>query len=108
MSKFSETYPKKIISILEDFAKIVVPMYQRNYAWNADDTGQVSELWNDLYEKFNDFRYLQANPSDGNTDTGEYLLGPMVFVKPKKTSTTIQIVDGQQRLATITMIFCIA
>ena len=108
VSKFSLTYPKKIGDTLTEFTNIVVPMFQRNYAWHSEDTGQVSELWNDLYEKFSDYRYIQSYPSSSATDNGEYLLGPMVFLSPTNTSSKVEIVDGQQRLATITMIFCIA
>jgi len=108
VSKFSSTYPKKIADTLTEFDNIVVPMFQRNYAWRSDDTGQVSELWNDLYEKFHDYRYLQSHPSSSTIDNGEYLLGPMVFLRATNTSPKVEIVDGQQRLATITMIFCIA
>ena len=40
---------------------------------------------------------------------GEYFLGPMVFVKQDKSryGGRFAIVDGQQRLTTITMVFCI-
>lgn len=105
MPKFSETSAKTVGDIFHDNKSISVPNYQRNYSWTSNENDKegckVCDLWNDLVEKFNDF-----NKDPTNVENGEYLLGPMVFVQ--KDNRNIEIVDGQQRLATLTILFCAA
>lgn len=62
-----------------------VPPYQRGYAW---ETQQVEELWNDL------------EAADG----GQHFLGSIVLQFASESEP--QIIDGQQRLATITVLLC--
>ena len=61
-----------------------VPNYQRQYAWNNE---QLGELWDNLYDSF------QNNPNQ------HYFLGSIVVVDDKKGHYSI--VDGQQRLTTL-------
>jgi len=80
-------YPlSKIFSKDFDF---VIPPYQRPYSWTVD---QTSELIDDLY----DF-YI----SDTNED---YFLGSIVLIK-EESSPSSEVIDGQQRLTTLTIIF---
>jgi hypothetical protein len=63
-----------------------VPIYQRPYVWNE-------EQWQELYD---DLR--------GLTDSDVHFLGSVVVVSDQKTNAAVeyyQVVDGQQRLATI-------
>jgi uncharacterized protein with ParB-like and HNH nuclease domain len=68
-----------------------VPDYQRDFSWEEQ---QVSEFWNDL-ERF-DQQYPGAN-----VNGKEYFLGATVFVN---NETYNLILDGQQRLATATIL----
>lgn len=70
----------------------VVPEYQREYNWKKE---QVEELYSDLLD---DYRQNLEYKSD------EYLLGPIVLFK--KDQHTFEIIDGQQRLITLTLLFC--
>jgi hypothetical protein len=75
-------------SILKSGFQYRVPTYQRDFAWTADE---VELLWNDIT------RGIESKKK-------EYFIGAVV------TSRTIDnkkmdIVDGQQRLAVITMLF---
>lgn len=75
-----------------------VPDYQRQYTWKVK---LVNKLWEDLtnrYTQNKDFKTGEMPLSD------EYLLGPIVFAKEEKTHH--DIVDGQQRLVTLTLLFC--
>ena len=65
-----------------------VPDYQRSYAWT---TRQCKDLWNDLQE----FTF-----GDENTDE-TFFLGAIVLVINGKD---LEILDGQQRLTTITIL----
>lgn len=97
-SKFSAN----IISIkelLESSERFVVPKFQRNYSWGEE---KVEELWDDLivnYEKIMD--------ETVRNEKAQYLLGPMVLLK-SDTPSEFLVIDGQQRLATLTMLFCVA
>jgi hypothetical protein len=68
-----------------------VPDYQRDFSWEEQ---QISEFWNDL-EHF-DRQYPGAN-----INGKEYFLGATVFVN---NQTFNLILDGQQRLATATIL----
>lgn len=68
---------------------LFVPPYQRSYAWNAD---QVSSLLEDLAGA------IRRAPDKG---TSEYFLGSVVAIV---RDGRLEIVDGQQRLATISIV----
>ncbi|BDU68719.1 hypothetical protein GETHOR_08200 [Geothrix oryzae] len=72
--------------------RISVPKYQRSYSWTLD---QIDELWNDIFRSY-----------ENNV---EYFLGPIVFIhknnpKSESESGKWDIIDGQQRLATLTIL----
>jgi hypothetical protein len=71
-----------------------VPDYQRDFSWEEQ---QVSEFWNDL-EHFD-----QLYPGT-NINGKEYFLGAAVFVN---NQTYHLILDGQQRLATATILLAV-
>ena len=132
--KFSDTEVKNIGTILSD-GKFKVPFSQRNYSWHTDKKDdQVGRLWSDLLSNFGIYRRneerineLSEKENDSSLSSeerehariqkdrlklsgiGEYFLGPMVFVKTdlNRYHGRYAIVDGQQRLTTITMVFCI-
>jgi uncharacterized protein with ParB-like and HNH nuclease domain len=66
--------------------RYAVPKYQRSFAWGADE---IEELWEDLMAAI--------------AREGEYFLGTMVL--HRRQAGLLEIIDGQQRLASITMIF---
>jgi hypothetical protein len=79
------------LSIGEIFRKPIfyrVPVYQRDFAWTLD---QVDTLWGDL-------------TSAALSSPGEYFLGAIVLA-PSADDKSREIVDGQQRLTLISMIF---
>jgi len=71
-----------------------VPEYQRDFSW---EQRQVMEFWNDL-EHFD-----QLYPG-ANINGKEYFLGAAVFVN---NQTYNLILDGQQRLATATILLAV-
>jgi uncharacterized protein with ParB-like and HNH nuclease domain len=62
----------------------VVPRFQRPYSWEKE---HIAEFWNDAVVE----------------SASDYFIGSIVVYK--KTDEHFGIVDGQQRLTTITMIF---
>ena len=97
--KFSNTAAKSLLELLQSNSRFLVPRFQRNYSWNKE---KVGALWSDLLDNFCELK----NRSGSEQDT-QYLLGPIVLVNTD-TKSSYHIIDGQQRLATITMIFCVA
>lgn len=97
---FVDAEPASIEKVLSTYSVFHVPKYQRNYAWRDD---RVDQLWVDILENFDD---ISNNPE--HADDYQYLLGSIVLVKSKEKTdiTSYVIVDGQQRLATLTMLFC--
>jgi uncharacterized protein with ParB-like and HNH nuclease domain len=73
-----------ISDLLSCDAIYVIPNYQRQYSWAAEE---LEELWNDLYEAFS------------NNKDECYFLGSVVVVDDNKSHH--EIVDGQQRITTI-------
>ena len=100
---FSNTTAMSIRSLLESNAKFAVPRFQRNYSWGRE---QALELWNDLVENFE--VYCKANQCSNMNLLSEtqYLLGSIVLVRGKGLNNEFAVIDGQQRLATVTMLFC--
>lgn len=76
-----------------------IPAYQRPYSWEAvgksDRDSQVIQIWTDLWEFFQDNR--QTNK--------EYFLGSMVIIEHADALRTFDVIDGQQRLTTLLLLF---
>ena len=88
---------------LQNHRKLHVPDFQRNYSWEKD---AVEQLWLDVMETFRIW-HPQANESRGRDNGEQYLLGSTVLIPDPVHNDIEQIIDGQQRFATFTMIFCI-
>lgn len=68
--------------------KFRVPRFQRPYAWTAD---QISDFWDDLI-----------------ADDEPYFLGSFIFnTENAKKSGYVDIIDGQQRLITVTIFMAV-
>jgi uncharacterized protein with ParB-like and HNH nuclease domain len=68
--------------------KFQIPRYQRPYAWTIE---QVSEFWEDLL-----------------TNAEPYFLGSLIFnLEGEEETGYIDIIDGQQRLLTITILMSV-
>ena len=96
--KFSNTAAKSLLELLQSNSRFIVPRFQRNYSWNVE---KVETLWSDLLDNF------CVLDRGGSEQDEQYLLGPIVLVSTG-TRGEYHIIDGQQRLATITMLFCVA
>lgn len=72
--------------------KYFIPIYQRNYSWGDEEISYlIQDLWN---------AYL-------NNENKNYYIGS--FVVNKKENGDFEVIDGQQRLTTLTLImhyFC--
>lgn len=90
--------PRTIADTLELRRKYVIPRFQRDYSWGNDE---LMELWDDLLDCFT---------INGNILTpSEYFIGSLVLVGDDDDNMNVerQVVDGQQRLMTITIAFSV-
>ncbi len=86
-----EASHKKIAEVFSKDYAFTIPAYQRPYAWEET---QVAELLTDLEE---------AMSPESRSD-GFYFLGSIVLVKTHGNPES-RVVDGQQRLTTLTILF---
>ncbi|HJW55295.1 MAG TPA: DUF262 domain-containing protein [Burkholderiaceae bacterium] len=79
----------KLLSIGELFddsdAIYTVPIYQRNYAWQAE---QIEQLLQDIRDAIHD-------------GESSYFLGNLVVTELQRVPTSFEVIDGQQRLTTL-------
>ena len=85
-------YTRTISELLSVNRKYVVPRFQREYSWMKE---QINELWYDIISN------IESN-EHGEYKNNEYFIGSLVLVGDE-TGKEMQIVDGQQRLTTITI-----
>lgn len=71
-----------------------IPNYQRSYSWTDEE---VERLWDDIYTAFIN------NKEDSSSDIN-YFLGSLIVVKHQETGFE-DVVDGQQRLTTLMILF---
>lgn len=87
---------KSFAQIFSDEYSFFIPFYQRPYSWNKDN---ITELLTDFLahiKEINNERQLrQSEP---------YFLGSIVLIKEEGIPEA-QIIDGQQRLTTMNMLF---
>lgn len=82
---------KSLEKILSGFERsYYVPDYQRDYSWTTDE---VETLWVDVINS-----YKQSS---------DYFMGTVVLKKYSNSEDCFDIVDGQQRLATFSILFSV-
>jgi len=95
MAKTLEAHDKLIREIFEGSYHFQIPDYQRPYAWTTE---QATELFDDLYSAMQDARVSGTS--------SQYFLGSIVLIKEDRDPKSF-VVDGQQRLSTLTMLFAV-
>lgn len=88
-----EAAHKKVREAFSNDYAFTIPAYQRPYAW---ETTQAEELLADLRDA------MAQDPAVG----GFYFLGSIVLVKAHGSPAS-RVVDGQQRLTTLTILFSV-
>jgi uncharacterized protein with ParB-like and HNH nuclease domain/predicted transport protein len=82
-----------LLKFLKKSPQFVIPIYQRNYSWTAQ---QCRQLWADLLRAGRDAK------------VNAHFIGSIVYVERALSSVTSQeallVIDGQQRLTTSTLL----
>ncbi|MCT8830458.1 DUF262 domain-containing protein, partial [Glaesserella parasuis] len=90
-------YPRNIRDILSLPRQHVIPRYQREYSWEKDE--QVSEFWEDLLK--------QINFNESPITVKDYFIGSLVLIGDDSKDTIFFVIDGQQRITTITILLSV-
>ena len=96
MAKIKTIYSSKGVftRLLKDAEKdaFLIPTYQRGYKWTSvGENSQIQTLLNDLYAAF-------------KISTDRYYLQ---FITLKDNGVSFEVIDGQQRLTTLTILFSV-
>ena len=84
-----DTANKSFGEVIGNGKKYIIPIYQRDYSWNE-------EQWNDLWEDI--ISIYEQKPEDRE----EHYMGYLVL--QKQGVNEYRIIDGQQRLTTISLL----
>ena len=87
-----EAHERTIGQVFSDSYAFEIPPYQRPYAWEKD---QASALFTDLIDAM-----------DNSVGGGTYFLGSIVLIKLPNDPTS-KVIDGQQRLTTISILLSV-
>lgn len=85
----------QLFDIFNDSYRFQIPDYQRPYAWTTE---QTSELLDDLL--------YAMGQAENVKEASPYFLGSIVIIK-EDGQTQSYVVDGQQRITTLTILFCV-
>ena len=92
--------PKTVNDLFNSQVRYVVPMFQRQYVWQA--APQWTTLWEDIVEK--------AELRLGGIETNPHYLGALIIegVRPDSPREVKRflVIDGQQRLTTLQLLLC--
>lgn len=78
--------------LLSGKVEYVIPMYQRNYAW---EEGEITQLIQDVID------YL---PKQDEKARNYYIGSLVVYERPDTKSPVFETIDGQQRLTTLSLL----
>lgn len=95
MAKTLEAQDKLVREIFEGSYQFEIPDYQRPYAWTTEQAG---ELFDDLISAMQEVHVTGT--------ASQYFLGSIVLIKNDREPKS-SVVDGQQRLTTLTMLFAV-
>lgn len=89
-------YDKTIRDLLGSKRQFIIPRFQREYSWEKKN-----------YQEFFEDMMSNLTIENGHIVANQYFLGTMLFIGnfAEGTDQEIQVVDGQQRLTTITILF---
>jgi hypothetical protein len=92
-----EATPTLVINYYSGFKQNVVPLFQRPYTWSEK---QWRTLWEDV---------MVFYPADDAADKATHFMGAVVTMPARSVPVGVSkflIIDGQQRLTTISILMC--
>lgn len=86
-------FSRLVKDILGMDREYVIPRFQREYSWGENE---LSTLWKDIL--------TNLSYTNNQFTSNEYFIGSLVLVGNDTSDSKFQVVDGQQRLTTITIL----
>lgn len=93
---FSKSNPESCLNEY-DVSKYYIGAYQRGYKWDSDENGAVTFLLTDIYTAFQDYKKNYKK---------EYFL-QYITLKRDNVNKYFEVIDGQQRLTTLSLLLSI-
>ncbi|UDF02771.1 DUF262 domain-containing protein [Asticcacaulis sp. AND118] len=91
-------YTRSIIELFDGKKRYLIPLYQRQYAWNIEP--QLRLLWDDIHRAYDRLVADRAT-------VVPHFMGAMVIAQVKTYGKQVQafeVIDGQQRLTTFQLL----
>lgn len=88
------SFTRNIEDILALKRTYIIPRFQREYSWGEEE---LSVLWNDIIDNI--------RVETDKLKTQDYFFGSLVLVGNETKDKRFLVVDGQQRLTTVTILF---
>lgn len=92
-----DVYERRVVEVLSDSRRFVVPIFQRQYQWRED---LLTPFWEDVLAKAEEA--LDREPRFSHY-MGALILAPGSDGFVVGTTARIQVIDGQQRLTTFSL-----
>lgn len=85
-----------------------IPPYQRPYSWEKE---HITQLMDDFIDSFDESRNSEASKESGSSTGGSdssYYLGSVIVVGDNDSrNSRFEILDGQQRITTLTILYAV-
>lgn len=85
-----------LTEVFGDKLTYIIPPYQRPYSWDcigkSEKNNQINIMWDDIYNFF-----IEKHK-------GLYFMGSMVLIPNKDNERLFEVIDGQQRLTSTTLL----
>lgn len=98
MANNEKIQPLKIEELFSSNDQYLIPIYQRNYAW---EKGQVEQLIQDILD------FSENKENNENVDKTYYIGTLVVFERKENNKTIYETIDGQQRLTTLSILLSV-
>ena len=102
-----EAHERPIVRIFCDEYNFLVPSYQRPYIWTTEESAQLLGDLNEWVEREKE-SFAENGSSISVNNLNPYFLGSVVLFRQEGRDTPANIIDGQQRLITLSLLFAAA
>lgn len=100
-----EAHTHSMTQVFSDggYIQYILPHFQREYTWETSDWQTLLE---DAYTIYNEYDYHEE---ENDRNRPEHFMGSLVRISngARNGITTFTLVDGQQRLTTISLLLCV-
>lgn len=109
-----QSYKSSVVDLFTDTVKYMIPLFQRGYVWKLkdDERPQIRYLWEDIADRFDALSLYERDRRKVESElkplTSHFLGAVVLGPKRKEAGSNIdtrEVIDGQQRLTTLQLLF---